>query len=511
MTDFDLAIIGSGFGGSLLAMIARRLGLSVVMLEKGKHPRFAIGESSTPLANLLLEEIARKYALNFLLPLTRWGTWQKNHPEIGCGLKRGFTFLHHQLGRRWQPHAERANQLLVAASPQDAVADTHWYRPDFDEFLARRARELGVELIEEIRLNGVEMAPASVQLSGQRANGEVIRIGARFLVDASGPRGYLHRALLLPETRFKGFPETSTLYAHFTNVSRWDQTHVETEPPPYTPDDAALHHVFDGGWIWVLRFNNGVASAGIVADTARTRAWWLAEQGRGWERCLEGFPAIRDQFATARRITPWRFVAELPFRSGSVWGERWALLPSSAGFVDPLLSSGFPLTLLGVLRLGEALRTGISSFGFDNQMRRYERQTWRELDATAALVAALYRNMDDFARFTQISLLYFAAVSFMETARRLDRAELAGNAFLALDHPSFGSRILEILNRERRGELDEPGALPAAVRAVIQPIDVAGLCSEGMRNWYPAITLEKAVLAARKLGADEALAPRLLE
>jgi flavin-dependent dehydrogenase len=26
LTDFDLAIVGSGFGGSLLAMIARRLG-----------------------------------------------------------------------------------------------------------------------------------------------------------------------------------------------------------------------------------------------------------------------------------------------------------------------------------------------------------------------------------------------------------------------------------------------------------------------------------------------------
>jgi FADH2 O2-dependent halogenase len=51
--DVDLAVVGSGFSGSLLAMIARRLGLSVALLERGRHPRFAIGESSTPLANLL--------------------------------------------------------------------------------------------------------------------------------------------------------------------------------------------------------------------------------------------------------------------------------------------------------------------------------------------------------------------------------------------------------------------------------------------------------------------------
>ncbi|MEO8429749.1 MAG: FAD-dependent oxidoreductase, partial [Verrucomicrobiota bacterium] len=37
---FDIAVIGSGFAGSLIAMIARRLGRSVVLIERGQHPRF---------------------------------------------------------------------------------------------------------------------------------------------------------------------------------------------------------------------------------------------------------------------------------------------------------------------------------------------------------------------------------------------------------------------------------------------------------------------------------------
>jgi FADH2 O2-dependent halogenase len=64
----DLAVVGSGFGGALTALVARRLGLSVALLERGTHPRFAIGESTSPLANLLLEEIARRYDLPKLLP-----------------------------------------------------------------------------------------------------------------------------------------------------------------------------------------------------------------------------------------------------------------------------------------------------------------------------------------------------------------------------------------------------------------------------------------------------------
>src|SRR5580765_1391268 len=70
---FDLAIVGSGFGGSLLAAIARRIGLTVVLLEKGSHPRFAIGESTSPLANILLETLAARHGLPEIAALAKWG------------------------------------------------------------------------------------------------------------------------------------------------------------------------------------------------------------------------------------------------------------------------------------------------------------------------------------------------------------------------------------------------------------------------------------------------------
>ena len=59
MRKFDVIIIGSGFAGSIMAMILRRLGRTVLVLEKGKHPRFAIGESSTPVADLVLRDLAQ--------------------------------------------------------------------------------------------------------------------------------------------------------------------------------------------------------------------------------------------------------------------------------------------------------------------------------------------------------------------------------------------------------------------------------------------------------------------
>src|ERR1051326_480131 len=149
---FDLAIVGSGFAGSLLAIIARQLGRSVLLLERGQHPRFVIGESSTPLANLLWENLTARYELATLRPLSKWGSWQKTYPKIGCGLKRGFSFFHHTEGERFGANSEHTNQLLVAASSRDEIADTHWYRPDFDHFLVREAQGEGVEYIDQVRL-----------------------------------------------------------------------------------------------------------------------------------------------------------------------------------------------------------------------------------------------------------------------------------------------------------------------------------------------------------------------
>src|SRR4051812_40532263 len=99
-------------------MIARRLGLRVALLERGRHPRFAIGESASPLAGAILEDLADRYDLPRIRPLSAYGTWKREYPGIVCGLKRGFSYFRHSPGARFAAAADqppnRANQLLVA-------------------------------------------------------------------------------------------------------------------------------------------------------------------------------------------------------------------------------------------------------------------------------------------------------------------------------------------------------------------------------------------------------------
>jgi len=219
--DTELAIVGSGFGGSILAMIARRLGYRVMLLERGRHPRFAIGESASPLAGVLIEQLADRYDLPRLRPLSAFGTWQRAYPEVVCGLKRGFTYFKHEDGRPYRCAPDRSNQLLVAASPNDELSDTHWLRADVDHFLVREAVDLGVEYLDEVTLESTEWHANGATLRGTRP-GASVQVRAAFVVDASGPRGFLSRALNIPEQGFDGYPGTQALYSHFTDVARCD-------------------------------------------------------------------------------------------------------------------------------------------------------------------------------------------------------------------------------------------------------------------------------------------------
>ena len=493
--DGDVAIVGSGFAGSLAALALLKRGRRVVLVERGRHPRFAIGESSTPLANLLIEELSDRYDLPRIRVFSKWGPWQRARPDVACGLKRGFTFFFHQAGAAFADDEDRQRQLLVAASPHDEVADTHWYRPDFDQALAQEAQAEGAVYLDMTRLERLRHEGDSTILEGER-EGRAVRITARFVIDASGPRGFLHRALGLAEAPLRWLPATQGLYTHFEEVDRWDRLRPASDPP-YPIDDAAVHHVFPGGWIWMLRFNNGVTSAGAALTDPVAAALGTGDGAAAWSRLLETLPSVADQFVSARAVLPFVHTPRVAFRSARVAGPAWALLPSAAGVIDPLLSTGFPLTLLGILRLVDILERTSMGPDRDAALLEYERVTLAELDATERLVGALYATMADPPLFKRLSLLYFAAASFSEAARRLGRPGLAPG-FLLCAHPTFGPELAACASlaagaphgSARRG-------LEARIDRAIEPFDTAGLLDRGRRDWYPFVAADLLASAAK--------------
>jgi len=486
--QFQIIVVGSGFSGTLMAMIAHQLGFSTALLERGRHPRFVIGESSTPLANLLLEQISDEFNLPSVRPLSKWGTWQKQTPHLPCGLKRGFTFYHHTLGRFFEPNPGRGHQLMVGASPHEEVADTHWYRPDFDLYLVQQAQALGVTYLDEIELTGAVEESNAMRLRGRR-RGEPLEFSASFVIDASGPRGFLHRVLALPEKPTAGMPPTQALFSHFTGVKELPACfHADAQSPPYPPEQAAVHHVFEGGWIWVLKFNNGITSAGVAATDSLAQQLEFRAGESAWKRILKLLPSLALMFRPAKAVVPFIHQPRVAFQSAVVAGRCWTLLPSAAGVIDPLLSTGFPLTLLGVVRLACALKSLDRPTEWAITLRDYAHSTTLELEATARLVGALYSCMNRFELFKKLSLLYFAAASFSESARRLGKENLA-DSFLLCRHPVFSAQLREFCEMAHQS-LSASGAVELSRRIceAIEPFDVAGLNDAARDPWYPALT-----------------------
>ncbi len=415
---------------------------------------------------------------------------------------------------------DHRRQLLVAASPHDGIADTHWFREEVDHFFVKEAEKIGVDYFDESTLHGVLESESEIRVEGRRGS-EDICIHANFLVDATGPRGFLHHALKLGEVELPDFPKTQALFSHFSGVGRigeqvafgsesGEMDSSTRELPPYPVDDAAVHHVFEGGWVWVLKFNNGITSAGVAATEEFAERLKFSEGGVAWQRLLELLPALKEQFAGARATRPFVHMPRLAFRCGTVAGKRWALLPSAAGFVDPLLSTGFPLTLLGVSRLAEIIERDWNTPQFGGNLRRYATQTDEELLAAGRLLANLYSSMGRFPVFVAQTMLYFAAASFSESARRLGKAHLA-SSFLLHDDPGFGPEILRSFQMARDAASEgEMRKLAEEVSKIIEPINVAGLGCVKRRNWYP-VDAEDLLNAAGKLDSTKDDIVRLLE
>ena len=497
---YDIAVVGSGFAGSIIAMIANRLGRSVILLEKDQHPRVIIGESSTPLSNVLLEELAARYNLPALMPLANWGEWQGAYPRLACGLKRGFTFYHHNLDDP-ERTASLRERLLVEASPNDRVADTHWYRADVDAFLVEQASLLGVDYLDRLKLSAFFDMGDHVALEGERGC-DAISLRAQFVVDATGPRGFLHQMLALTERPVADFPKTETLYSHFSGVRRLDAMFTDQHSTlhPYPVDDAAVHHVFDGGWVWVLQFNNGITSAGVAATAVTAARLGLSDGSEAWLRLLAQIPVLNEQFAAAKLERQFTYRSSIPFRSERATGRNWAMLPSAFGFNDPLLSTGFPLTLLGVTRLAENIEKNWGTHQFRAELEEYDKVTQLEHDAAAQLIAALYANAASFPAFRAITLLYFASASFSETARRLGKPHLA-SSFLMHDRLGFGLECADLLSRATSQTCKIASReLSERIRKLIEPIDIAGL-SDPSETFVYSVQANALLNSAWKLGA----------
>ena len=498
----DVAIIGAGFAGTILARVLRSQGMDVLLVEKDRHPRFALGESTTPLANLALERLAARYDLPDLHHLATYGRWTEHLPHLRRGLKRGFTFFRHRPDRPFRNTQANEARLMVAASPEDRLADTHWLRSDVDHHLVQSAFAEGVDYRDGTRLVDAEPDPDGVTLTLEPDDGPEYHTRAAFVVDAGGSGGVLARLFQIPPRVKPPRLDTGLLFAHFSGVRFLEDTVLNAHlgDGPYPESRAAVHHLLRNGWMYQLPFDHGVTSVGWVLRRDRTDIPFDVIQqdpAAAWREMLTVYPSLGALFAVAEPTTPIRFVPSLPYQHSRSAGPRWFLLPQAYAFFDPMFSIGMAWSLNAVERLAEVLVNGHDNW------RSYGYLLNHEADQIRYLTEAAYLAMDDFERFTSVCLLYFATVSYSEIQQRLtdtqDRTP-AWDGFLGARDPVVQSLLVQARDRLMHADESLEG-FGDWVRRRIEPRDIAGLASPKIPNLFP-VDLDLLVERSRLLGLE---------
>jgi FADH2 O2-dependent halogenase len=423
-------VIGSGFTGALLSWILQRHDRQVVLIDRAVHPRFAIGESSTPTADFLLAYLSDRWNLPEIGPLSAFGTWQSHYPELRCGLKRGFSYFGHTLDQEYVDDNQHSRSLLVAASATDHWSDTHWYREDIDMFFAKRAQSAGVRLHESTEVLSAQWDSGRKlwtvrcgPVDGVDSDTGPMTIETDWLIDASGSgNGTAPWCGHEPDDAWMR-TRSSAIFGHFDSVASFSQMQHDYQSECkefFDSDHAAQHHVVDDGWYWMLRFLDGRTSVGKVLAFPKQRPDTASSRSIMWRDQMHRYPSIQRLMANAKLVAPHDRdgIAELGFvprmsrcRSAAV-GDGWLLMPLAYGFVDPLHSSGIAHALSGVSRVADCL-LGPQHLQRE-KLSEYANGLRTEIEWIDTLVSGCYQGLPSYEYFAAYTAYYFAATIAFE-------------------------------------------------------------------------------------------------
>ncbi|MGW5751670.1 NAD(P)/FAD-dependent oxidoreductase [Nocardia rhamnosiphila] len=336
-TRYDVAILGAGIAGSTLAAILARHNLTVLLIDAGVHPRFAVGESTIPHATTTMRVLAERYDIPEFTALTTFSETAE-HVTKTCGQKQNFGFVYHEQDRPSDPG--KANQVVLASGYRRAEA--HWFRQDIDSYVFHLAIRYGAVARQNTRIGDIEIDPDQ----GTRlhsSSGEVFR--AEYLVDATGFRSVLAERFGLREQPTRARTRSRSLFTHMIGVEPFDDVMPVRYDQPSRWHNGTLHHVFDGGWLWVIPFDNNDKSMNPLCSVGLTLTGDAVDADRPapeqeFAEFLERFPAVAKQFANATAVRPWVSTGRLQYSASDTVGDRFCLTAQSAGAIDALFSRG---------------------------------------------------------------------------------------------------------------------------------------------------------------------------
>lgn len=387
--QYDVAILGSGLAGSTLAACLARNGAKVLILDAGTHPRFAIGESTIPYTSMMMRLVSERYGVPEIKWLTTFEAVQ-GKISTNCGVKRNFGFLYHREGAKQNP-------LETSEFPIPKITHTenHFYRQDTDAWMLSVAVKYGATVKQQTKIVDVDIDDEGVTVIAE--HGDPYRV--KFVVDASGFRSPLAEKFQLRQQPTRLRHHSRSIFTHMVGVKPYEDTipkGVHNNPSPWS--EGTLHHLFDGGWMWVIPFDNhpratsSLCSVGLNLDPRVHPDTDLSPEEE-FRAFIAKYPDIAPQFEGATAVRDWVKTGRLQYSSKQTIGYRWCLTSHAAGFVDALFSRGLSNTMEIINALGFRLLDAIRDDDFSVERFEYVQKLEQGLlDFNDDLVANSYTS-----------------------------------------------------------------------------------------------------------------------
>ncbi|MGX6602136.1 NAD(P)/FAD-dependent oxidoreductase [Micromonosporaceae bacterium Da 78-11] len=389
--DCDVIILGSGLAGSIMGAILARQGLSVALIDAGQHPRFVVGESMNPQLVEWLHILAVRYDVPEIKHLLDIKAVTANLGP-SHGRKQSFGFVTQRENR--EPDPRQATMFII---PKMLTEASHLYRQDTDSYYLTVAARYGCTLRQNWRATDLDIDADAVRVTGP--NGEVFQ--GKFLIDASGFRSPLAQKLNLREEPTRLKHHARSLFTHYVGIRPYDEVcnyPANLMPPQDAPfHGGTLHHLIERGWFWIIPFDNykdsrnPVCSVGLTFDERVYPKPTDMTADQEFNHYLDRYPAIKRQFADAKRVREWVSTDRLQYSSKKTVGARWCLMSHAAGFIDPLYSRGLSNTFEVVDALASRLIDAVRDDEFSVERFEYvERLEQGLLDYNDMMVNSSY-------------------------------------------------------------------------------------------------------------------------
>lgn len=307
-SNFPIVVIGGGPAGSTVATLLAKRGYSVQLFEAETFPRDHIGESLLP-ATLELLEIS-----GALKDVQAEGFVDKPGATMRWGASDGL----------WSWYFKETNKRFPTSYQVS--------RPRFDEILLNHARNSGVVVHENTRVD-------SVIFDNSRAVGAVAdghQIEAEFVVDASGQKTLIANQLKIKQ--WDEFFQNIAAYAYFEGG-----THLEGED-----SGNILVESVNSGWFWKIPLKNGVSSVGLVGDRDASVESIRGIGATTWfEQQCANSNYVSKMLKGAKRISEVSVTRDWSYFASKFAGSNHCLIGDAACFIDPLFSTGVHLAVYG--------------------------------------------------------------------------------------------------------------------------------------------------------------------